>query len=463
MTSASLQTVINQQGSFTFQANTDAQVQSVTTALNGLSAQTTPTTLTLNLASGSYKDTTAHPPAGATLVINGNGGTTTIVGHSPALLVTGGNVILSNMTLVTSTDAPTLQVSGGNLTLRNVDIEESTTSNQAALWITGGTVDLGTAASPGGNVFDAHGPGELIHNAGSAAVSAIGNTFEANGIAITSPYGIKDEIFDALNLHGGGLVTYVANNVYVTPASGSIQRGVDAVAAGGTVNVAAGWYNNYDAGSKLLTISFQDGPTLSQQPNSQDPSLRDVVVTGTDRNDQILFSPGGGLQVQVNGLPTARFAPTGRIVAYGLGGNDQIQVSGGIGLPALLFGGTGNDLLQDGGGDSVLVGGDGNDLLQSYRGSDLLIGGSGADLLQGSTGDDLLIAGTTAFDANDVALAAIMAEWTSGRSYATRIANLSGSGSGPRANGNFFLKASGPDATVFDDNDLDLLIGGSYK
>ena len=150
-------------------------------------------------------------------------------------------------------------------------------------------------------------------------------------------------------MHGGGLVTYVANNVYVTPTSGSIQRAVDAVAAGGTVNVAAGWYNNYDAGSKLLTISFQDGPTLSQQPNSQDPSLRDVVVTGTDRNDQILFSPGGGLQVQVNGVPTARFAPTGQIVAYGLGGNDLIQVSGGIGLPALLFGGTGNDQLLDGG------------------------------------------------------------------------------------------------------------------
>jgi hypothetical protein len=461
VTSANLQTVINQQGSFTFQATTDAQAQSVTTALNGLSAQATPTTLTLNLGSGSYSDTTANPPAGTTLVINGSGGTTTIVGHSPALVVTTGNVILSNMTLVTSTDAPTLQVTGGNVTLRNVVIEESTMANQAALWITDGTVDLGTAASPGGNVFDAHGPGELIHNAGAGAVSAIGNTFQADDVAITSPYAIKDEIFDALNLHGGGLVTYVANNVYVTPASGSIQRGVDAVAAGGTVNVEAGWYNNYDAGSKLLTISFQGGPTLSQQPNSQDPSLRDVVVTGTDRNDQIQFSPGGGLQVHVNGLPTARFAPTGRIVAYGLGGNDQIEVTGGIGLPALLFGGTGNDLLQDGGGDSVLVGGDGNDLLQSNRGRDLLIGGSGSDLLQGNAGDDLLIAGTTAFDANDVALAAIMAEWTSGRSYATRIANLSGSGSGPRANGNFFLKVSGPDATVFDDNEFDLLIGGS--
>ena len=76
-------------------------------------------------------------------------------------------------------------------------------------------------------------------------------------------------------------------------------------------------------------------------------------------------------------------------------------------------------------------------------------------------GDDLLIAGTTAYDANDAALAAIMAEWTSGRDYATRVANLSGTGSGPLNNGNYFLIASGPIATVFDDNSIDVLNGGS--
>ena len=59
-------------------------------------------------------------------------------------------------------------------------------------------------------------------------------------------------------------------------------------------------------------------------------------------------------------------------------------------------------------------------------------------------GRDLLIAGTTAYDGNEAALAAIMAEWTSGRDYATRIANLSGTGSGPRDNGSVFLMASGP-------------------
>jgi hypothetical protein len=91
----------------------------------------------------------------------------------------------------------------------------------------------------------------------------------------------------------------------------------------------------------------------------------------------------------------------------------------------------------------------------------LLIGGAGADTLNAGSDGDLLIAGTTAFDANEAALAAIMAEWTSGRDYATRIANLSGTGSGPNNNGAVFLIPSGLNATVFDDGAVDVLIGGA--
>jgi hypothetical protein len=43
----------------------------------------------------------------------------------------------------------------------------------------------------------------------------------------------------------------------------------------------------------------------------------------------------------------------------------------------------------------------------------------------------------------------------------SRVANLSGTGSGPRNNGNDFLIASGPNATVFDDSSVDVLNGGS--
>ena len=428
VTSANLQTVINQQGSFTFQATTDAQAQSVTTALNGLSAQATPTTLTLNLGSGSYNDTTTHPPAGTTLVINGSGGTTTIVGHSPAFVVTSGNVILSNITLVTATDAPTLQVSGGNLTLRNVVIEESTTANQAALWITGGTVDLGTAASPGGNVFDTHGRGELIHNAGSAAVSAIGNTFQADGVAITSPYGIKDEIFDALNLHGGGLVTYVANNVYVTPASGSIQRGVDAVAAGGTVNVESGWYQKLRRRQQTAHHRLPERPGTHTADQLAGPQLANLVVQGTPGQRHDSFNPGGGkgstVKVTVNDVAAGTFAPTGRMSLTAWAATIDIQEAGGLSLPALLYGEDRQRSAERRRRQQRVawrrrqrparrIGG----------GRDLLIGGEGRDLLR-AVGDDLLIPGTTAFDANDMALAAITAEWTSGRSYNDRVANL---------------------------------------
>ena len=78
-----------------------------------------------------------------------------------------------------------------------------------------------------------------------------------------------------------------------------------------------------------------------------------------------------------------------------------------------------------------------------------------------------MIAGTTASDANDAALAAALAEWTSNRSYADRVRNLRGDSSSPafaaRANGNIYLAVDGTygrAVTVFDDGAADLLTGG---
>src|SRR5262249_46645463 len=136
------------------------------------------------------------------------------------------------------------------------------------------------------------------------------------------------------------------------------------------------------------------------------------------------------------------FAPTGRIVADAQDGNDDVQVAGSIDRPAWLYGGGGDDRLHGGGGPSVLLGGDGDDTLLGGQGRDLLIGGNGADRLVGNGGDDILIGGRTAFDGNEAALCAVLAEWTSGRDYQARVANLRGLGSGPRANGNFFLTAA---------------------
>jgi len=116
-----------------------------------------------------------------------------------------------------------------------------------------------------------------------------------------------------------------------------------------------------------------------------------------------------------------------------------------------------------GGGFNVLLGEAGNDLLIGGSDRDVMIGGAGADRIIGNANDDLLVAGITAFDANDAALAAILAEWTSARDYATRVANLQGTGSGPRLNGDFFLLTDGPAATVSDDGATDTLTGSAGR
>jgi Ca2+-binding RTX toxin-like protein len=188
-----------------------------------------------------------------------------------------------------------------------------------------------------------------------------------------------------------------------------------------------------------------------------------LVVGGTDGNDTIrlLAAPAGGIEVVINGASQGIFHPTGRLVVYGGDGNDDIAVAQDVTAEAWLYAGAGNDRLQAGGGNSVLIGGTGNDILIAGSGRDILIGGDGSDQLFGGAGEDIVIGGTTAFDDNEAALAALLAEWASGRDYATRIANLSGTGSGPRLNGNTFLTASGPAATVFDDGNRDVLSGGA--
>jgi Ca2+-binding RTX toxin-like protein len=142
-------------------------------------------------------------------------------------------------------------------------------------------------------------------------------------------------------------------------------------------------------------------------------------------------------------------------------GNDVVYTASGVTLSVWLFGESGNDLLDGGAGGDVVSGGDGIDLLNGGSGRDLLIGGLGNDLLLGGGGDDLLIGGTTAHDDSVAALAQVQAEWTSSRPHAVRVANLkSGSGSPDRLNGDAFLQSG---ATVFDDDAVDVLFGGSDR
>ena len=173
------------------------------------------------------------------------------------------------------------------------------------------------------------------------------------------------------------------------------------------------------------------------------------VLLGDSGNDRI-HGDGGNDSLSGGDGQDQIWGDTGNDTLFGEAGNDKL--SGGTGND-LVFGGSGADQLSGDAGDDVLLGEDGNDGIQGGAGRDILIGGLGADRLQGQAHDDILIGGTTSYDDNAAALAAILTEWVSARSYTVRVANIR---SGARSGG--FALNSG---TVLDDGANDLLSGNA--
>ena len=223
-------------------------------------------------------------------------------------------------------------------------------------------------------------------------------------------------------------------------------------------------YSNTGTYTVKLTVRDDDGGVTSVtkqvtikavdiQVDPCDPTKTALVVGGTNGDDKIRFIPQGNkgeIKVLINGVSQGVFKPTGSIIAYGLDGNDDIEVAGSIGLAAILSGGNGNDRLKGGAGVSVLCGGDGDDLLIGGSGRSILIGDSGADRLVGNGGDDILIGGTTSYGCDTEVLCTILDTWTRrDLSYTQKVNYLS--------NGQFKLTAQ----TVFDDGAADMLTGSS--
>jgi Ca2+-binding RTX toxin-like protein len=138
------------------------------------------------------------------------------------------------------------------------------------------------------------------------------------------------------------------------------------------------------------------------------------------------------------------------------GGSGNDLLWGGDGMN-LLFGDSGSDWLYGGRASDALIGGTGNDWLEGRQGNDILIGGQDQDSLAGDQGDDLVIGAWTVWDTDPSALRAIRTEWSSARTFDQRIANLSGTGTGPRLNDHYFLQ---PNLTVYNDHAHDTMIGG---
>jgi hypothetical protein len=176
------------------QANDDASWQAALGAINAVSTSTplrdgVPVTVVLNVAPGTYTPVTySNTDPNVTFILHGSTvpGGTIVDPDVPALTITSGNVIVTNVTFTESGDAPTILVTGGHLTLRNDIVQESTGSSDPAIAVSGGsTLDLGTAGSPGGNTININGAGQVLVSSGLNVVTAVGNTFQVNGAAIT--------------------------------------------------------------------------------------------------------------------------------------------------------------------------------------------------------------------------------------------------------------------------------------
>jgi Bacterial Ig domain/FG-GAP-like repeat/PKD domain/RTX calcium-binding nonapeptide repeat (4 copies)/Beta-propeller repeat len=143
---------------------------------------------------------------------------------------------------------------------------------------------------------------------------------------------------------------------------------------------------------------------------------------------------------------------------FGESGDDQLESGAGHDY---LFGGidndhlsgqAGNDILYGESGNDIVMGGAGNDHLFGGIGRDLLIGGTGDDTLYGEGDDDILAANATIHDNNELALIAILLEWTSSNSYTKRVNNIR---LGNGVNGAFKLD----NTAVLDDSRPDTLWG----
>jgi hypothetical protein len=417
----------------------------LTASINGLTSD--PTTASVNIGPAAASTFTITGPAGA--VSSGQPFTVTVTALDPyGNVATGytGTVHFSSSAAGTLPADYTFTAADQGVqtfcvTLRTAGSQTVTATDTHAPALTGRTaVSVLPVAGLAGPVVG------TLNQALSFTLSASG------GASAGTVYTFQ------LDWNGDGVVDQRLSGVSGTTvthsfgAAGTPTVGLTATVNGLTSTPAYATVN-------ILPVTVQTGT------DPGDASRQALFVTDAGGNDTVALGPGAGngVAVSYNGIALGMVAPAGslpfaHLIVYGSAGGNVIRLTGGLAVPALLFGGGGGDTLDAQGSTAanVLVGGAGNDTLLGGSGNDLLIGGLGNDALKGNGGDDILIGGTTSYDANLPALCALLREW--GRtdvSYATRVNHLKGGSGG--LNGAYVLTT----ATVFDDGVTDTLSGNA--
>src|SRR5215208_4513534 len=138
--------------------------------------------------------------------------------------------------------------------------------------------------------------------------------------------------------------------------------------------------------------------------NQGDGSDRAIGDAGNDRaevngaptlGDVFTLEPvAGGVKLRRTNLGPFTFdAVTERFDVNGLGGDDSVIASDGVGAATLLSvdGGSGADTVKGSEGADLILGGEANDVLSGGGGDDRIVGDRGSDTMNGGGGDDTLV------------------------------------------------------------------------
>jgi uncharacterized protein GlcG (DUF336 family) len=126
-----------------------------------------------------------------------------------------------------------------------------------------------------------------------------------------------------------------------------------------------------------------------------------LSITATPGGDILrvsLDAANSQLVVLDRGVTAGNFnvASVSQIVITGSTGNDVLTIDNNVTVPALLQGGSGNNVLRAGGGTTTLIGGSGTNKLVGGSGPDTFIGGPGRNLIFEAKSTDVIVPGSGA-------------------------------------------------------------------
>ena len=195
----------------------------------------------------------------------------------------------------------------------------------------------------------------------------------------------KDTEVASVGLNGGNdddVLTGADSNDILNGDAGNDRligaKGTDLM-NGGAGNDTMVW-NNGDGSDRINGDAGNDGTEVNGNA-----TLGDAFTMEPE--------PGGVKFKRTNLVQFTLDTATERFEVNGLGGNDSLSASAGVGALTLLSvdGGAGVDTIDGSDGADLILGGEGNDVLSGGGGDDRVVGDRGADTMNGGAGDDTLV------------------------------------------------------------------------